>query len=93
MLFLWCDVRWYCQPLECCGGTLRHRCAETARVWRSEHLLADELEVLGNVVQLVCRILLAVLDGIRELDHGEKVDLDEAIAILEERLALSNSSQ
>ena len=38
-------------------------------------------------------LLLRIEEGIRELDHGEKVDLDEAIAILEERLALSNSSQ
>ena len=38
-------------------------------------------------------LLLRIEKGIRELDHGEKVDLDEAIAILEERLALSNSSQ
>ena len=38
-------------------------------------------------------LLLRIEESIRELDHGEKVDLDEAIAILEERLALSDSSQ
>ena len=38
-------------------------------------------------------LLFRIEEGIRELDHGEKVDLDEAIAILEERLALSDSSQ
>ena len=37
--------------------------------------------------------LLRIEEGIRELDNGEKVNLDEAIAILEERRALSDSSQ